>query len=314
MGDGGSGSRPNLDAVAAEPTTRASVAEPVEVHRPSRLLGRLWSLFGRRNGGSVRETIEQLIEDRDEPEAPIEADERMLLRNILRMRDTTVYDVMVPRAHVVGVEINTSFHDLVALMAEQAHSRLPVYRETLDDVLGMIHIKDVLAAANRDEPVKLEKLLRKVLFVPPSMGTLDLLLQMRMTRTHLALVVDEYGGIDGLVTIEDLVEEIVGEIEDEHDDDEAPSLERRPDGTILADAAIPIEELERVVGPILTEAEQEDSDTLAGLVTMLAGRVPGPGEVIHHPSGIEFEVLAGDARRVSRVRLRNLPPPPGAHG
>ena len=300
---------------AFEPPLRDGEAAPA---RPHRLLDRLRGLFRARNGATVRETIEALIEDREEPEAPIDDDERTLLRNILRMRDTTVHDVMVPRAHIVAVDVGTSFEALITLMAESQHSRLPVYRETLDDVLGMVHIKDVFAAERSQQskgaPVKLEKLLRKVLFVPPSMGALDLLLQMRMTRTHLALVIDEYGGIDGLVTIEDLVEQIVGEIEDEHDDDAAPAFERRPDGTILADAAIPIEELERAVGPILSDEEQDEVDTLAGLVTTLAGRVPGAGEVIHHPSGVEFEVLAGDARRVARLRLRNLPPVPSSHG
>ncbi|MEJ0071684.1 MAG: hemolysin family protein [Pseudomonadota bacterium] len=279
-----------------------------------RLLDRLRSLFRVRNGDSVREAIEELIEDHAGPEAPLDADERMLLRNILRLRETTVHDVMVPRAHIIAVEIGTSFNDLVALMTDAAHSRLPVYRETLDDVLGMVHIKDVFAAENRGGPAKLEKLLRKILFVPPSMGALALLLQMRTTRTHLALVVDEYGGIDGLVTIEDLVEQIVGEIEDEHDDEVAPALERRPDGTVLADAGTRIEELERVTGPILSAEEQDEVDTLAGLVTTLAGRVPGAGEIIRHSSGVEFEVLAGDARRVARLRLRNLPPAPPALG
>ena len=283
-------------------------------HGPSGLIDRLKGLFRARNGDSVRETIEELIEDREEPEAPIDANERALLRNILTMRETTVRDVMVPRAHIVAVEVGTSFQDLVKLMAAEAHSRLPVYRETLDDVLGLVLIKDVFAAEAGGQPMKLEKLVRKVLFVPPSMGTLALLLQMRSTRIHLAMVVDEYGGIDGLVTIENLVEQIVGEIEDEHDVVDAPSLERRPDGTILADAGTPLEALEREIGPVLTEDEQDEVDTLAGLVTTLAGRVPGTGEVIHHPSGIEFEVLAGDARRVARLRLRNVPAAPEAHG
>ena len=311
----GSGSRPDGTARNGGPDHHeAPTRDDGESARGPRLFGRLRSLFRARNGESLRETIEELIEDREEPEAPIDADERVLLKNILRLRDTTAHDVMVPRAHIVAVEIGTSFDDLVRLMTDKAHSRLPVYRETLDDVHGMVHIKDVFAAANGVAPVKLEKLLRKVLFVPPSMRTLDLLLQMRAKRTHLALVVDEYGGIDGLVTIEDVVEEIVGEIEDEHDDVTAPSFERRPDGTILADAGTSIEELERAVGPILSDDEQDEVDTLAGLVTTLAGRVPGTGEVIHHPSGVEFEVLAGDARRVARLRLRNLPPVPPAHG
>jgi CBS domain containing-hemolysin-like protein len=310
MSDPGSRS----EAAAPNSAAPAAAAGDTAAH-PPRLMDRLRGLFRARNGASVRETLEELIEERVEPEAPIDADERRLLKNILRMRDATVHDVMVPRAHIVAVEIGTSFGDLVKLMANEAHSRLPVYRETLDDVRGMVHLKDVFAAESDGVPMKLEKLLRKVLFVPPSMGTLDLLLQMRTTRIHLALVVDEYGGIDGLVTIEDLVEEIVGEIEDEHDEVPAPAFERRPDGTILADAGTPIEELERAVGPVLTEDEQDEVDTLAGLVTTLAGRVPGTGEVIHHPSGIEFEVLAGDARRVARLRLRNLPPPaPSAHG
>jgi CBS domain containing-hemolysin-like protein len=321
MGDG-SGSRPDLtaqngdlpvgDPATSRPAHVAEIADSQDA-RPG-LLDRLRGLFRLRNGDSVREAIEELIEEDAGAEAPLDDDERTLLRNILRLRETTVHDVMVPRAHIVAVEIGTSFNDLVALMTDAAHSRLPVYRETLDDVLGMVHIKDVFAAENRGGPAKLEKLLRKILFVPPSMGALALLLQMRTKRTHLALVVDEYGGIDGLVTIEDLVEQIVGEIEDEHDDVAAPTLERRPDGTVLADAGTPIEALERVTGPILSEEEQDDVDTLAGLVTTLAGRVPGAGEIIRHPSGVEFEVLAGDARRVARLRLRNLPPAPPAHG
>ena len=317
MSDGDSTSglppRPAAAAVSAPALGNGHRAEAADgPPRQPGLLDRLRGLFRARNGESVRDTIEALIEERDAPEAPLDDDERRLLKNILRLRDTTVRDVMVPRAHIVAVEIGTSFEALVALMTDNAHSRLPVYRETLDDVLGMVHIKDVFAAENRGGPARLDKLLRKVLFVPPSMGTMALLLQMRATRTHLALVVDEYGGIDGLVTIENLVEQIVGEIEDEHDDVTAPSFERRPDGTILADAGTPLEELERVIGPILSEAEQDEADTLAGLVTTLAGRVPGAGEIIRHPSGVEFEVLAGDARRVARLRLRNLPPAPPA--
>ena len=309
------GSRSSTDLTApasASQHENGHRGEAVGGTRGPGLLDRVRALFRIRNGESVRETLEALIEQRDEPEAPLDADEQTLLKNILRLREVTVHDVMVPRAHIVAVEIGTSFEALVRLMTEEAHSRLPVYRETLDDVLGMVHIKDVFAAENRAGQARLEKLLRKPLFVPPSIGALALLRQMRATRTHLALVVDEYGGTDGLVTIEDLVEMIVGDIEDEHDDAIAPSLERRPDGTIVADAGIALEELERVIGPILSEAEQDEVDTLAGLVTTLAGRVPDAGEIIRHPSGVEFEVLAGGPRRVERLRLRNLPPAPPA--
>lgn len=281
--------------------------------RPGRLINRLRQLIGIRNGdASVRETLEELIEDRDEPEAPIEADERELLRNILSLRDVTVYDIMVPRARIVAVERAISFADLMREISEAAHSRLPVYRETIDDVLGMVHIKDVLAAIQRGEAPAVETLLRPVLFVPPSMPALDLLLDMRTKRTHLALVVDEYGGIDGLVTIEDLVEEIVGEIHDEHDDEEMPPIQRLPDGTVLVDASVPIEAIEDLVGPVLHEDEIAEIDTIGGLVISLAGHLPQVGESFTHPSGIIFEVAAADPRRVERVRLRNLPEQPTA--
>jgi magnesium and cobalt transporter len=297
---------------ATRPRQTEADGEPI---RQGRLIHRLRHMFGFRNGEhSVRETLEELIEDRDEPEAPIARDERELLKNILSLRDITVYDVMVPRAHIIAVELGTSFQELVALMSDAAHSRLPVFRETLDDVIGMVHIKDVLAASQKKKPDELEKLLRPVLFVPPSMPALDLLLDMRVNRTHLSLVVDEYGGIDGLVTIEDLVEQIVGEIEDEHDDAPAPALTREADGTILAEGSLPIEELEEVTGPFLTEQEEEEIDTLGGLVVTLAGRVPTVGERFTHPSGVEFEVVGADPRRVGSVRLSNLPPRPSEDG
>lgn len=276
--------------------------------RPGRLMHRLRYLLGLRNpDSSVRETLEELIEDRDEPEAPIDADQRELLRNILMLRDVTVYDIMVPRAHIIAVEAAMPFHDLVRHMSEAAHSRLPVYRENLDDVIGMVHIKDVLVAIQQPEPPTLESLVRTVLFVPPSMPTLDLLLEMRTNRTHLALVVDEYGGIDGLVTIEDLVEQIVGEIQDEHDDETAPAILRQPDGSMLVEGGLPIEALEEAIGPFLSQDEQDDIDTLGGLVISLAGHLPQVGESFTHPSGLVFEVTAADPRRVERVRISNLP-------
>ena len=218
----------------------------------------------------------------------------------------TAADVMIPRADIVGVEISSSLNDIITLMTTEAHSRVPVYRDTLDDVVGMVHIKDVLGATTGKTEFAMPKLLRKVLFVAPSMQVLDLLLQMRETRIHMAFVVDEYGGIDGLVTIEDLVEEIVGEIEDEHDVDPSPHLESEADGCLIADARASVTEFEETVGPVLTvEEREEDIDTLGGLVAHLTGRVPTRGElVVHKASGIEFEVLDADPRRVKRLRVR----------
>jgi len=263
---------------------------------------------------SLRDALEELIEEYDEAEAPVDSDERVLIKNILNLHDLTVEDVMVPRADIVAIEAGTPLDELVKLMSKEAHSRLPVYRETLDDVIGMVHIKDVLACWNAKEAFALKNILRPLLFAAPSMRVLDLLLEMRSTRNHMALIVDEYGGIDGLATIEDLVEEIVGEIEDEHDEEQGPALDPRPDGSLAADARVSIEEFEKQVGPVLLPEEREDIDTLGGLVFSLAGRVPGRGELIAHPSGLEFEVVEADPRRIKRLRVRNLPPAPSQDG
>jgi CBS domain containing-hemolysin-like protein len=269
------------------------------------LLDRLRGLLRPRNGeASVRETFEELIEEREEIEAPIDAEERALLFNILRLSERTVYDVMVPRADIVAVERGESLDNLISIMTSEGHSRLPVYRDTLDDVLGMVHIKDVLAAQRAGgEQVPLDRIVRRVLYVPASMRVLELLLEMRTTRVHMALVVDEFGGTDGLVTIEDLVEEIVGEIEDEHDHDVEPTMVARPDGAYDADARVTIEMFEESAGPVISEDEREDVDTLGGLVFSLAGRVPVRGELIEHPSGYVFEVIDADPRRIRRLRI-----------
>ena len=194
-------------------------------------------------------------------------------------------------------------------MQREGHSRYPVYRGQLDDMVGMVHIKDVFAFVGRAEAFKLEAILRKPMLVAPQIPVLDLLLQMRQARMHLALVVDEYGGIDGLVTIEDLVEEIVGDISDEHDEVPGSMVVERNDGSLDMDARLTVEEFEARMGPLLSEGERDgDIDTVGGLVFMLAGRVPARGEVIGHPSGIEFRVLDADARRIRRLRVRKAPP------
>jgi CBS domain containing-hemolysin-like protein len=296
----------------------ASDGQPERNHREHRgSLSRLRTLLRlvRRPRGA-RATIDALIATAAaELGSPITPQERVLIGNILKVHDRNAADVMVPRVDIVALDLDQPFAEVVKCMVEHGHSRVPVYRETLDDVIGFIHVKDVLAPVADRRPAKLARLLRKVLFVAPSLPILDLLVQMRQARTHIAMVVDEFGGIDGLVTIEDLIEEIVGEIEDEHDVAEPPTLIERPDGSVIADARLPIEALEELHGtPLRPPGEQEAVDTLGGLVFTLAGRVPKRGEVIAHPDGIEFEVLDADPRRIKRLRVRGLPAANGSKG
>jgi CBS domain containing-hemolysin-like protein len=258
-----------------------------------------------------REAIDAMIaEPGGDEESPITPQERVLIGNVLKVHDRSAADVMVPRVDIVAFDIEQPFGDLIKLLIEHGHSRVPVYRESLDDVIGFIHVKDVLSpVAERRRPVKLEPMLRKVLVVAPSLPVFDLLVQMRQSRTHIAMVIDEFGGIDGLVTIEDVIEEIVGDIEDEHDVDDTPTSIERPDGSVIADARIPIEAFEEQHGTRLRHnGDGEEVDTLGGLVFTLAGRVPQRGEVIPHPGGLEFEVLDADPRRIKRLRVLGLPP------
>jgi magnesium and cobalt transporter len=269
-----------------------------------------------RNGeDSVREAIEELIEESGDDATLLETEERNLLSNILSLKDRTVADVMVPRADISALDVNASVADLIELINAEAHSRVPIFQETLDDAIGMIHIKDVMAAHAISPATNLEKdgedlhlrsIMRDVLFVAPSMQVLELLLEMRVKRTHMALVVDEFGGVDGLLTIEDLVEEIVGEIEDEHDQDENPQLIVKPDGSLEADARASIEDFEEKVGKVLTDDEREEFVTLGGLVFSLAGRVPIRGELVTHSCGMEIEIIDADPRRIKNIRIRGL--------
>jgi magnesium and cobalt transporter len=299
---------------ASEPPESSGQPDRERAPGPLRSLMRL--IRRQRNGESLRETIDEMMEEppTDGPD-PLGAHERVLIGNILKGHDYTAADVMVPRVDIVALDIDTPFAEVVRCMIEQEHSRVPVYRETLDDVIGFIHVKDILPPVAERRETELAPLLRKLLFVAPSLPILDLLVQMRQARTHIAMVVDEFGGIDGLVTIEDLIEEIVGDIEDEHDEADAPNLVERADGSLIADARTPIEMLEERQGIRLRPIDDhEEVDTLGGLVSTLAGRVPKRGEVIAHPSGIEFEVLDADPRRIKRLRVRRLPVATGDTG
>jgi CBS domain containing-hemolysin-like protein len=201
--------------------------------------------------------------------------------------------------------IDLTLEQALDVIRSEGHSRMPIYREQLDEIAGMIHIKDVFAYVGRPDEFRLESILRRPLLVAPQIPVLDLLLQMRMNRMHLALVVDEYGGIDGLLTIEDLVETITGDIADEHDEPDLPMVIERPDGTMDIDARMPVDDFEQRFGLMLTPDEREaDIDTIGGLVFTVAGRVPARGEVIRHSSGAEFRVLEADARRIRRIRAK----------
>ena len=275
------------------------------------LLSRL-NPFRKRNNGdnSVRDTLEELIEEREEQEIPLEAEEAQLLKNIFGLSERTIEDVCVPRSDICAVAVDTSVNKVVKIMTKEGHSRLPVYGEDLDDPIGMVHIKDVLAFKQKDKPFNLAEVCRKVLFVSPSARVLELLLEMRTKRVHMALMVDEFGGTDGLVTIEDLVEEIVGEIEDEHDRPEGDMFIQHHDGKIDADARWELEDFMEITGVALDEEDQEDIDTIGGLVFFLAGHVPIRGEVvIHKKTGLEFEILEADPRRIHRLRIQNIKKP-----
>jgi len=282
-----------------------------------RLLGR----FGLGEEPDLREVIEDALTRSKAGGDSFSAQERAMLLNTLRFGKLTVEDVMVPRADIIAVEQSTNVAELMRVFREAEHSRLPIYQETLDDPRGMIHIRDLmswitteaetdqdgaldLGAVDMSRQVGAINITREILYVPPSMPVLDLLLRMQLSRRHLALVVDEYGGTDGLVSIEDLIEEVIGEIEDEHDVTEEPLIRQDVRLGLVCDARTPIEELEQHLGEQLASPEQEEEiDTIGGLVFSMLGRIPARGELVRHPSGIEFEVLEADPRRIKKLRV-----------
>lgn len=238
----------------------------------------------------------------DGREAPPHA--KVMIRNLMRIGELRVGDVMVPRADIMGVEASSSLDATVKAFRDAGHSRLPVYRGTLDEVIGMLHVKDLLPHWGGNGDFAIPLVARPVLFVPPSMRVLDLLGEMQTSRLHMALVIDEYGGVDGLVTLEDLVETVIGEIEDEHDEDEGALWKEEKPGVILAQSTAPLEEIEAALGlPLRMGEEDEEIDTLGGLVFLRSGRVPARGEVIEHESGVQFEIVDADPRRIKRVRV-----------
>jgi CBS domain containing-hemolysin-like protein len=297
--------------------TRSGDGDAASLHEEKNIgkgiLGRLKRLIGfGQDDQSLREQIEEVIEEHSShsdgaDENTISPFERTMLRNMLHFSEHDVDDIMVPRSDIIAIDKSASFAEFVALFAEHGHSRVPVYEGDLDTIIGMVHIKDIFAimATGEAPPERITAILRQPLFVPESMGVLDLLEAMQRERTHLAIVLDEYSGTEGLVTIEDIFEEIVGDIEDEHDDEPVPQLIAEADGSWLVDARTDLDDIAKSVDARLAEVE-EDIDTIGGLAFISAGRVPQVGEIIDHDSGWRLAILAADDRRVERIRL--LPP------
>lgn len=276
------------------------------------LFRRLRELAGRgeTDGDRLRETIAELIEDaEDDGSEGFSPEQRTLLMNALAFGQMRVDDVMTPRAEIAAVPATATLAEVVAAMRAAEHPRLVVYRDTLDDVVGVIGVRDLLAFWGDGASFVLEAIAKPVLAVPSSMRVIDLVMDIRATGMHVAIVVDEFGGTDGAVAIEDLVAELLRELDGRYEVPDPGSLRALPDGSIEVDARIDLEELERHLGLTLLGADERDeADTLAGLIVSLADRVPQQGEIVEHPAGLRLEVLDGDARRVRRVRILGLPP------
>jgi CBS domain containing-hemolysin-like protein len=317
------------------PSAATGAAQTDQRNDPPKLWARLRALIAPGRDASLKESIEGVIDRHGLAAESIRPEARSMLINLLEFADLRVSDVMVPRADIVAIEQSATVRELLQRFIEAGHSRIPVYRETLDDPMGMVHVKDLMrwiserahlgkaAKRRRSTKVAEEKpqpmtlavedlamtvrqtgLIRPLLFVPPSMRAADLLVKMQTTRIHLAIVVDEYGGSDGVATIEDVMEEIVGDIADEHDEAEERMIRPAGDGVWIADARAPIEEVEALLGlDLLPDDEEEEADTLGGLVFTMLGRVPVRGELVRHASGLEFEIVEADPRRVKKIKL-----------
>jgi CBS domain containing-hemolysin-like protein len=327
---------PDSDADSAPPSERrnlpALIQRPIEAEGDGFFARLARAIFGWTwKSGPTRADIEVVLESAVPGDTGVSPEERTMLQNILALRGRRIEDVMVPRADIVAVQQNISLGELMKVFESAAHSRLVVYDDTLDDPVGMVHIRDLIAfmtaqaivdpdkRPRRKKPLpagldlsaidlglslSLAKIVRAMLFVPPSMPALDLLAKMQATRIHLALVVDEYGGTDGLVSMEDIVEQIVGEIGDEHDEDETPSVLRQADGSFIADARASLEDVTAAVGVAFDVGEAaEEVETIGGYIVAQVGRLPIRGELVSGPSGYEIEVLDADPRRIKKVRI-----------
>jgi CBS domain containing-hemolysin-like protein len=253
---------------------------------------------------NIKEDLETVLDNKSNNIDGISKQERIMLMNILKIDKILARDIMIPRAEIIAVEENISFKEVIKIFVDGAHSRIPIYKEQLDNITGMLHIKDLVKfqTENLNKEKFIDNIKKDILHIPPSMPVLDLLIKMQLTRLHMGVVIDEYGGVDGLITIEDVIEEITGEIEDEHDDKDIPMFIKLSSNTFESNARLPIVELEKIL-QIKLSNEGDDTDTIGGLVVSIAGRVPQRGEIIKHESGMVFTIIDADPRRIKTIKI-----------
>jgi len=273
-------------------------------------INKLKFFLKRKNNNKLQNNIKNLLNERLKQEKPLKINEEKIISNVFQLPEKLISDVMIPRTDIISVDVNADINKLVRIIGRTSHSRYPVFEKSRDNIIGMIHIKDVISCWENKKIGNIKKLVRKILFAPHSMNVLDLLLKMRTSHTHMAIIVDEHGGLDGLVTIEDLVEEIVGEIKDEHEaqkeNKENVKELNKDDGSVKISSRMLIKEFEKKYGTIFSDKEDiRDIDTMGGLVFHIFGRVPLKGEVIKHSNGCEFEILDADSRRIRTILVRN---------
>ena len=276
----------------------------------NKFINKLKFFLKKKNKNKLQNKIENLLNERRKQKNPLKSNEEKIISNVFQLPEKLIDDIMIPRTDIISVDTNTDINKLVKIIGRTSHSRYPVFDKSRDNIIGMIHIKDVVSCWENKKIENIKKLVRKILFAPHSMNILDLLLKMRTSHIHMAIIVDEHGGLDGLVTIEDLVEEIVGEIKDEHEAQKENKKSEKElnedDGTIKISSRMLIKEFEKKYGNIFSDKEDiKDIDTMGGLAFHIFGRVPLKGEVIKHPNGCEFEILDADSRRIRTILVRN---------
>ena len=270
------------------------------------LISSIKSIFFSSNKENIKDVLEDIIEDNGNSVESIDDGTKKIFKNIIQLNDKCIEDVMIPRADIDAVSSSIKINQLITFINKTKHSRIPVYDENLDKVIGMVHIRDLFEKINKTTKVKRDikiskSIVRKILFSSPSMRILDLLLKMRSEQIHMSIVVDEFGGTNGLVTIEDLVEEIVGEIKDEHDFEEIDIIKKISKKTYEVSARVTVDEFEKKLGVFFESVDKEDIDTVGGLVFNLIGKIPSRGQVIGHKSGLEFTILDADTRKIKRL-------------